>query len=110
MEEDAEASADRYSKRLSYCSSSAQSEDFDFGNLDGIDGAASGYGEDEEEEDNSPVTADANYQSTNLTNGAKSDIVIGGMDREAALSSAALSKRAERILANAKKRLTVSLD
>ena len=112
MEEHAQATAYPYSKRFSNCSSSAASEDFDFGQWDSFDGAASVDGEslfqDEEEDYKSPVTKDEAYPSADRPDGAHAEVADMIRRREEALSSAALSKRAERILASAKKRLTVS--
>jgi hypothetical protein len=112
MEDDAQATGDLYSKRLSNCSSSGASEDFDFAQWDGFDGAASVDGEsayqDEEEDDNAPSNTDEGYRPTDRADGANAEVAAMIRRREQALSSAALSKRAERILANAKKRLTVS--
>ncbi|KAI9875479.1 MAG: hypothetical protein M1830_008421 [Pleopsidium flavum] len=98
-----------YLKRLSHGSSSVGSEDFDFGHWGGFDGAASVDGESvfqDEEEDNSLAAAHAGYGTVQLSNGIqRKDTVLEG-DHEDPFSHAALSKRAERILANAKKRLT----
>jgi len=100
-----------YSKRLSHGSSSGASEDFDFGRWEGFDGVASVDGESvfqDEEEDSSPVTAQADYRNVELSNGIQHKDSVSEADNEDPFSHAALSKRAERILANAKKRLTVS--
>lgn len=111
-EQGVQATVNPYSKRLSNCSSSGASEDFDFGRWDRFDGAASVDGEsifqDEEEDDNGRATTDEGYRPMDAADGAKAEFADMTRRREEALSSAALSKRAERILANAKKRLTVS--
>ena len=112
MDDDAKGSVDRNSKRFSVSSSSGASEDFDFGQWDRFDGAASVDGEsmfqDEEEDDNGVANLDRDYRSADQDNGEMAEVAAMIQRREEALSSAALSKRAERILANAKKRLTVS--
>lgn len=112
MEDNTQATVDTNSKRFSNCSSSGASEDFDFGQWDGVDGATSVDGEsiyqEEEEDDNGVPNTEDGYQPTNRAGEANTEIAAMIQRREEALSSAALSKRAERILANAKKRLTVS--
>lgn len=102
---------DPHMKRLSQSSSSGGSEDFDFARWGGIDGDTASlegesiFPEDDEELDND------NTGSTNGRNhvdGApKSEDAAQDVDTDDPFSSAALSKKAERILANAKKRLTV---
>jgi len=108
----AQATVDPNSKRFSNCSSSGASDDFDFGQWDGFDGAASVDGEsvdqDDEEDDNGPPDIGEAYRPTDRADGMNTEVAVMIRRREEALSSAALSKRAERILANAKKRLTVS--
>lgn len=101
---------ERLAKRLSYGSVSEVSEDFDFGRWDGFDGAASVDGESvfQDEEDNGSVSGQAVNGTTEHRNGTqRGENALDG-DNEDPYSHAALSRRAERILANAKKRLTVS--
>ncbi len=110
MEPTTQISNDPYSKRLSHASSSGASDDFDFGNWDRFDGPTSVDGESVfGEEDDALDTAEGGYGAANPSNRNTREITIVEEDKEGALFHAALSKRAERILANAKKRLTVSL-